>query len=177
MKTSHHLFLQFCGSPVQKAPIKEAIVSTLTIRLICDLLRFVYSDWSTTWDLLVCQVNCIFTTWATSRPTEMQEPARASLLVRNFLARDDTVMTYRPSYSSHTTTTRFLSVSKYENNYERANSKRVEDVNSGNVFRRGKNVGKLLSLLGLLWRGRNKYRGISTFCPKRRKITETFCHT
>lgn len=148
MKTCHHFFLQFCGSPVQKAPIKEAIVPTLPIRLICDLLRFVYSDWSTTWDLLVCQVNCIFTTWATLRPPEMQEPARASLLVRNFLARDDTVMTYQPSYLSHTTTTRFLSVSKYENNYEKASSKRVGDVNSENVFRRGKNVGKLVDKRG-----------------------------
>lgn len=148
MKTCHHFFLQFCGSPVQKAPIKEAIVPTLPIRLICDLLRFVYSDWSTTWDLLVCQVNCIFTTWATLRPPEMQEPARASLLVRNFLARDDTVMTYQPSYLSHTTTTRFLSVSKYENNYERASSKRVGDVNSENVFRRGKNFGKLVDKRG-----------------------------
>lgn len=149
MKTCHHLFLQFCGSPVQKAPIKEAIVPTLTIRLICDLLRFVYSNWSTTWDLLVCQVNCIFTTWATLWSPEMQEPARASLLVRNFLARDDdTVMTYQPSHSSHTATTQFLPVCKYENNYERASSKRDEDVNSENVFRRGKNVGKLLSLMG-----------------------------
>lgn len=148
MKTCHHFFLQFCGSPVQKAPIKEAIVPTLPIRLICDLLHFVYSDWSTTWDLLVCQVNCIFTTWATLRPPEMQEPARASLLVRNFLARDDTVMTYQPSYLSHTTTTRFLSVSKYENNYERASSKRVGDVNSENVFRRGKNFGKLVDKRG-----------------------------
>lgn len=78
----------------------------------------------------------------------MQEPARASLLVRNFLARDDTVMTYQPSYLSHTTTTRFLSVSKYENNYERASSKRVGDVNSENVFRRGKNVGKLVDKRG-----------------------------
>lgn len=143
MKTCHQLFLQFCGSLVQKASIKEAIVSTLTIRLICDLLRFVYSDWSTTWDLLVCQVNCIFATWATLRPPEMQEPARASLLVRNFLARDDTVMIYQPSYSSHTTTVRFLSVSKNENNYERGNElNREPKMNSENVFRRGKNVGK-----------------------------------
>lgn len=168
------MFLQFCGSPVQKAPIKEATVSTFTIRLFCDLLRFVYSDWSTTWDLPVCQVNCIFTTRATLRPPEMQEPARASLLVRNFLARDDTIMTYQPSYSSHTTTVRFLSVSKYENNCERASSKRAEDVRQETLSEQGARdeFGKCFQIRKKRW----KIVKINTYCSKRRKITETFCH-